>query len=336
MPRRGKRHYSEIWAEEDGHIFPEGGHQTADKLPPNQGRGSLEQIDDDIAETDQISGSPLLNRLLSTMRFEHRLSPNDEREKPNGISNSAAEASSSSFTNLASTTTDNALEESKASLPPATFMPESNSQSWKTPTLKLDHHQMDERLKVELRHIGFFGPESEPDYDAHYDDEVAERLRILQAELKRVSIVNGARKSRVLELANERMAYQEYSTILEDLDSQVQQVYLKRTRTLGKSKKNTKRPGGAGGGSHLMAISGGGAGIYGALGSGGSAGMTKPGIGDLARQLMERRKKWVSKIGPIFGDDVTRVRGKEEGIFEEALMEPLMKAELERWDEEAE
>ncbi len=332
MPRHGKRHYTEIWAEEDGHTFLEGNHQTTDKLPQNQGRGSLEQIEDDIIETDQLSGSPLLSRLLSTMRFENRASVSEDRDKSNGLTNSTGEASSNG-TNLAPASSDNSQEENKASLPPATFMPESNSQSWKTPTLRLDHHQMDERLKVELRHIGFFGPDSEPDYDAHYDDEVAERLRILQAELKHVSIFNGARKARVLELANERMAYQEYSTILEDLDSQVQQVYLKRTRTLGKNKKNTKRPGGAGGGSHLMTSAGTGAN---GAGGGGSAGVTKPGIGDLARQLMERRKKWVEKIGPIFGDDVTRVRGSDEGIFHEALMEPLRKAELERWDEEDE
>ena len=211
--------------------------------------------------------------------------------------------------------------------------------------MKLDQHQVDERLKAELRYIGFLGPElSEPDYDAHNDDEVAERLRALQVELKRVSVLNGARKARVLELANERMAYQEYSTILEDLDSQVQQVYLKRTRTLGKSKKNVKRPGGAGGGSHSVGggAGGGGAGSGGTNGagasgggSGGGAGVTKPGIGDVARQLMERRKKWEGQIGPVFGDDVRRVRGAGEGIFEEAVMESLMKAELERWDEEA-
>ncbi len=68
-------------------------------------------------------------------------------------------------------------------------------------------------------------------------------------------ITNGARKTRLLEIAKERMAYQEYSTIHDDLDSQVQQAYLKRTRTLGKSKKGSQakhRPGGAGGGSHVV------------------------------------------------------------------------------------
>ena len=123
------------------------------------------------------------------------------------------------------------------------------------------------------------------------------------------------------------MAHQEYSTILEDLDSQVQQAYLKRTRTLGKGKKNVKRPGGAGGGSHY---------VGGAAGGAGGGGVTKPGIGDAARQMMERRKKWDDQIGPLFGEEVTRVRGAGEGIFGEDVMERLVKAERERWDEEAE
>lgn len=341
MPRRGKRHYTDIWAEEDGHISLDSTHQASEKLPPNQPRGNLEQMDDDIAETDQISSGPMLSRLLSAMRFEHRPSPVEDKDKPNGLTNGngTGEPSTSGFSNPASASTENPTDDNKASLPPATFMPESSSQNWKTPVTKLDHHQMDERLKAELRNIGFLGPESEPDYDAHYDDEVAERLRTLQAELKRVSIVNGARKARILELANERMAHQEYKTILEDLDSQVQQAYLKRTRTLGKGKKNTKRPGGAGGGSHPVANGGGAgsaSGVNGAGGAAGAAGVTKAAIGDLARQLMERRKKWEGKIGPVFGDDVTRVRGSGEDIFAEDVMEPFIKAEKEKWDEEAE
>lgn len=329
MPRRGKRHYSEVWAEEDGHVALDGSNQSSERLP-NQARGSLEQMDDETAESDQVSAGPMLNRLLSTMRLEHRPSPTDD--KPNGLVNGVGESSINGFTNEDAVRAEPSSDEKPSSLPPAAFMPESTSQTWKTPSTKTDHLQIDERVKGELRYIGFLGPESEPEYDAHYDDEVAERLRVLQAELKRVSVINGARKARILELANERMAYQEYSTILEDLDSQVQQVYLKRTRTLGKGKKNAKRPGGAGGGSHFVT---GGAGS-GASGTGGVAGVTKPGIGDMARQLMERRKKWEGKIGPVFGEDVTRVRGAGEGIFGDEVMEPLMKAEKERWDEEME
>ncbi len=280
-------------------------------------------MNDEIAETNQISAGPLTNRLLSTMRFEHRAPPSEDKAQPNGLSNGSGDPS------LANGELTNGISHEPApsdemsankSLPPATSLPSADRGQANAPSLS--YAQIDERLKAELRHIGFLSPDNEPDYDSHYDDETAERLRYLQAELRRVSILNGARKQRVLDLAQEQMAYQEYATILEDLDGQVQQAYMKRTRTLGKSKKNTKRPGGAGGGSHPV------------HGVSSDSGVSKPGIGDVARQLMSRRAKWEEKIGPVFRNDIRRVRGKGEGIFTDGDMEPLMAQEKERWEEE--
>lgn len=335
MPRRGKRHYTEIWQEEDGQFSLDSNRTGEDRLPPNQPRGNLEQMTDEIAETDQISNGPMLNRLLSTMRFENRGSPSDDRSNGTSATNGDVPMTNG----LANGDTngnpepDDSSQNTKISstLPPATQMPESNLPSWRSSNLKMDAATIDDRLKQELRYIGFLAPDSEPDYDYHYDDEVAERLRTLQEELRRVSLENGARKARILELANERMAYQEYATILEDLDGQVQQAYLKRTRTLGKNKKNPKRPGGAGGGSHAS--------VNGAGGDCGAAGVSKPAIGDLARQLMNRRQKWVDMIAPVFDEESMGVgldfRGKKT-VFEEGVMERLVKAERERWEEEGE
>ena len=321
MPRRGKRHYTEVWAEEDGSLSRDS--PEDDRLPPNQPRSSIDQMDDTVAETDQISGGPLLNRLLSTMRFEHRLSPSEEKTQPNGLLNGTGEpplTNGDIVNGVGHEPTPSEETNGNRSLPSATSLPSADRAQ--ATAASLSHAQIDERLKVELRHIGFLSPDNEPDYDAHYDDEIAERLRYLQGKLRKVSILNGARKQRVLDLAQEQMAYQEYATILEDLDGQVQQAYMKRTRTLGKSKKNTKRPGGAGGGSHP---------VHGVSNDGG---ISKPGIGDVARQLMTRRSKWEDKIGPVFRNDIKRVRGKGEGIFGEADMEPLIAQEKERWEEE--
>ncbi|KAL9003477.1 MAG: hypothetical protein Q9188_003656 [Gyalolechia gomerana] len=346
MPRRGKRHYTEIWAEEDGQFSLDGSQHDKDRLPPNQPRGNLEQMTDEIAETDQISNGPLLNRLLSTMRFENRPSPSDD-SKPNGNPTTNGDVPISNGLpngdNTNGTTENNNDEPSSqqpgskplsTTLPPATYMPESSLPSWRqsaaNSSIKMDAATIDDRLKQELRYIGFLASDNnELDYDAHYDDEVAERLRMLQEELRRVSLENGARKARILELANERMAYQEYSTILDDLDGQVQQAYLKRTRTLGKSKKNIKRPGGAGGGSHPVSVGGAGS---------DAVGVSKPGIGDLARQLMARRQKWVDMISPVFdGEMGGGLQFKDKAtVFEEGVMERLMKAERERWEEETE
>lgn len=320
MPARGKKHYSEVWAEEDGTMSMDSPPDSRTNLPPNQPRGSIDQIDDQVAETDQVSAGPLLNRLISTMRFENRIPRPDDKEKPSNATNGEIEPGDTTMNgNLIAPSGDS---QSEAPLPPATFFSEAISSNWKVPTTKLDYAQVDERLKSELRYLGFISQDEDPDYDGHYDDEVAQRLRFLQSELKRVSIENGARKARLLQHAQERMAHQEYSTILEDLDTQVQQAYLKRNRTLGKGKK-TKKPGGTGGGTHFIA------------GPGTGTAM-RVGIGDAAKTVMERRKKWIDTITPVFDTNATRIRTQGDDIFDVRDMAPLLALETERWDEEQE
>jgi transcriptional adapter 3 len=126
-----------------------------------------------------------------------------------------------------------------------------------------------------------------------------------------------------MDLVKERMAFQEYNTILEDLDGQVVGAYSKRTRTMGKNKK-AKRPGGAGGGSHFV---------------GGTAGMAKPGIGDMTKTVMERRKKWKDSIGTVFDSEfkVPRAKnplGEDTSIFKLEDMAEFVAKEREAWDED--
>ena len=317
-PRRGMRNYKEVWAEEDaqGSVEPL---SHGRKLPENQPRGNVEQLDDAVAETDQVSGGPVLNRLLSTLRFEHRP---EEKEKPNGTTNG------DTFMN-GITNGDHASEhglgidtsaDDPSQRPAATAFPEAAQPSWKIPTARSDFAATDERLKQELRYLGFLGADTEPDYDAHQDDEVGQRIRELQALLKQTMVRTGAMKARLLPLAEERMGHQEFSTISDDLDTQLVQAYTKRNRTLGKGKKHAKRPAGAEGAAGAAA--------------GAGAGVAKPGIGDLAGKLMDRRRRWKATIEPVFSNDVTRVRGPDESIFNEKDMAPLYQAERERLEEE--
>ncbi|EAW08274.1 histone acetyltransferase NGG1 [Aspergillus clavatus NRRL 1] len=317
MPPRGKKHYTEIWAEEDGLMNVDSANGDREHLPLNQGRGSIDQVTDETVETDKVSVGPLVSRLYSLLRYEHRADPEDT--SATGATN--GEGSSSGFLGESMDIDQPAGDSENKPLPSATSFPDASPSGFKVPAAKLDHAQLDERLKAELRHIGFLGADDNPDYDAHYDDDIAQRLRLLQSELKKQMIVNHARKTRLLDIARERMAHQEYTTIHDDLDSQVQQAYLKRTRTLGKSKKGSQakhRPGGAGG-----------AGVA-------AAGVGRPAIGDVARTLMDRRKRWQECIGPIFKDSKTSVPSKEETIFDPAVMAEYEKTELEGWDEEQE
>lgn len=322
MPKRGKRHYTEIWAEEDGAMSIDTPQQNRDKLPPNQPRGTIDNMNDSVAETDALSIGPLAARLLQALRPESRIPSSDDKPTTNGITNGDV-----SMNGDINGDEPNGVAEDKSSpVPPATFMTESSTEAWKKATHpKLEYAQVEERLKQELRHIGFLPQEGiETEYDGHFDDEVAGRLRLLQARLKDQMLVNGARKARLMDLIRERMAHQEYQTILEDLDTQVNAAYLKRTRTMGKSKKS-KRPGGAGGGSHFV---------------GGAAGMARPGIGDLTKTLMERRRRWIDTIGSVFDGEnlnkVPRVEDPDSSIFKPEEMAELIKKEKDQWDDEIE
>ncbi|KAI6251510.1 Chromatin-remodeling complexes subunit NGG1 [Erysiphe necator] len=319
IPRRGKRHYSEIWAEEDSNISTDASQFNREKLPLNEPLGSMDRMNDETAESDSISTGPILSRLLSALRPEHRKSNTEvSNGNSNGILNGDQYLESNGDSNDALAVSMEVNNHASA-----TQMPESNTEAWKKashPTL--DYAQIDERIKLELRHIGFLPADSEPDYDAHYDDDVAARLRYLQAKLKQIAILNGARKARLQELVKEKMAHQEFNTILEDLDSQVQAAYLKRTRTLGKSKK-AKRLGGTNGSSNMISnVSG--------------SGMARPGIGDMTKTLMERRRKWIDTIGGVLDPEakkLRRVKDPGSSIFGKEVMVDFVKKEEAAWDE---
>ncbi|TPR11803.1 dedicator of cytokinesis C2 domain protein [Aspergillus niger] len=288
MPRRGKKHYTDVWAEDDGLMNVDQPNGDKERLPLNQGRGNIDQVTDETVETDKVSVGPLVSRLYSLLRYEHRALPDETAPNANGsVNGDMANGPMNPDSMDIDHPTGEASNETKP-LPSATAFPDSSPNNFKVPAAKLDHAQLDERLKAELRHQ---------------------------------MIINSARKTRLLDIARERMAYQEYMTIHDDLDSQVQQAYLKRTRTLGKSKKGSQakhRPGGAGGGSHVVS----------------AAGVGRPAIGDVARTLMDRRKRWRDCIGLVFKDSKTSVPGKNESVFEPSLMAEIEKAEVEGWDEE--
>ncbi|KKY25927.1 putative transcriptional regulator ngg1 [Diplodia seriata] len=109
---------------------------------------------------------------------------------------------------------------------------------------------------------------------------------------------------------------QEYCAIEDDLNNQLNAAYLKRNRNLGKGKKNSKRPGGAGGGSHAVVQ----------VGAGNSRG-----LGEEIRALMEKKERWTSVIGPVV--DYGKAGIPKESIFDEELMKKYMEKEQEGWTE---
>ena len=300
MPRRGTRFYQEIWDEEDENLAIDHPGPSADTT--NQAMGSIEQMNDDSAERNDISVGPLQSRLLQLLRPERR----------GGTENNNIDTSTvgSADVEMDGTPDFGSNEQRPRTIPPASSFQEANQPGWKNSAPKMESATLDERLKQEMRYIGLFGEEDEPDYDGHNDDEVAARLRALQDELQKITVINGARKSRVLELAEGRMAQQEWSQIKDDLDNQLNQAFLKRHRNVGKGKKVLKRPGAPG-----------------AHGLSSSTGVSKPSVGEPIRDLMERRNKWIDDLGPV--TNYGRAPIPRDTIFDDESMGRLMAKETE-------
>lgn len=316
IPPRGPMPYREVWAREDGSSH----HDFNLHLPSNEARGSIENMNDDVAETDEVSTGPVLARLLEAFRHDPSNTHNESLNQANGdVSMANGESTAGAQEADVNGSQANGVndDDTVASFKPATYFPDlSGTLGYRLPAnANTDFGSLEQRALQELRYCGFLTPEATPDYDSHFDDEIAARLRYLQAELQLIARENAARKARVLELTEERMAGQEYATIADDLDTQINTAYLKRNRTMGKPKKGVgkARPGQAGTGGVAM-----------------SRNMVSEGV----RMLMDRRQDWREQIGPVV--DYGQNRIPKDTVFDKANMERLEKAEADVGDAEGE
>lgn len=264
--------YSNIWNEEENamNYTPPPNIITKEAIVP---RNSSDDINDDNLETEKISCGPLVSRLLSAI-----------------LKDDKAEALEAGL-NLE----DEAVDSSKS----ITAFPE--QQGWKVSSTNLDYPTLEDRLKRELRYIGIFmnlndgfnnknfeevdedgDGELEPDWLNPEDDEISTELRKLQSELKRVSKINNKRKRMLLPIVENRLAWQEYLSILDDLEKQIDQTYIKRIR-VPKNKK--KKPSNSTPLAQAQLI---------------SQNAHQNAANFAIKSLLEKRIKWMNKIGPLF------------------------------------
>ena len=326
IPVRGAKSYKDIWAAEDGltGIEPPAKHES----DPNEARGSMEEMDDGMAETDEISMGPVMERLLSLVRP----APNTGVKKEETTEPPLDANGDTSMLDGDASQQDQALPGAEEPHRPLTALPFDAPRPLNLPAL--DYETLDQRALQELRHIGFLSPASSPpvqalapasaaqgnipDYAAQNDDEVSARLRTLQHELRRLSRLNNIRRARVLELTEERMAMQEYTNIAEDLDGQVNAAYLKRNRGgVERSKPPTKKQ------SAAAAARGGSGHGRGVAVSGGR------GVSEGVRQLMVKRKDWIEMVGPVVAFGRGDVLADEETVFGAEKMKAVELAERE-------
>lgn len=284
IPRLGE-FYADVWAEEDATLgaklnSPALHHsQHPDVFKP---RGSIDNLSDDKLYTEEISCGPLSNRLLSALLSipEGRAHLDDESE---------AMLSDEEVATQLDTGDD-----------------------YKLTTEAPDFYSVEERLKKELKYIGIFmnlpttreetklkingrtlkgsNTGSILDTDewvlSKEDDEVCAELRTLQKDLKEASTRNKSNKKKLIPIIEEQLAWQEYCTILEDLDKQVDQAYLKRLKAKNKKKKTeiTTTP-------QQQAVNSG------------------------LKALLSKRKRWIENIGRLFKPPELMMRVPSESVL---------------------
>lgn len=156
---------------------------------------------------------------------------------------------------------------------------------------KADYATLEQRLRRELRYIGVFlnvveGKESE--WSEAEDDEVCVELRRLQKELSAITPVNAKRRRRLVAPVETQMAWQEYIHIKGDLDKQIDQAYVKRMKVPRARKKRPQTP--AQTAQEQAAASG-------------------------LRGLLDKKRRWVGKIGPLFKGEREMRRAPLESVF---------------------
>ncbi|KAG0056913.1 Transcriptional regulator [Gryganskiella cystojenkinii] len=231
IPPLGK-HYIDAWAEEDRSLMPFEGFESR--------RNSVDSLKDTAPSRNLVNSTPFELTDENLEQDEVSCGPLTERLLSSLIAEEVIEPKE---------VKDDEDEQNTVQSGPQNYA------------------ELEERMKRELRYIGLLGNE-EINWDAREDDEISITLRSLQKELRDVMKVNKSRKQRLLGLVNNHLAYQEYNTILDDLDKQVEQGYLKRIRnTKAKKSKKTAAP---------------------------------KSLSENAIQAMDRRKRFVQGLGPLF------------------------------------
>ncbi|KAF7728683.1 Transcriptional regulator [Apophysomyces ossiformis] len=222
------RHYLDVWADEDRHLpalsrphSPAGASSTTssrqsshDHLSNNEGQERLKYIGsqhltDDHLYAEDLSCGSLTERLLSCLVRED-------------------------VVNIAELTEGD---------DPIEVKPEPENQAGKT-IVEMTFSppdeivEFEERLKRELRYAGLLG-DDDIDWNAREDDEICAELRKTAKQLKEQTEINEFRKKRLLDVVDRQLQYQEYRHMLDILDAQVEQCYIKRFRNQKAKKRKT-------------------------------------------------------------------------------------------------
>ncbi|CAK9438647.1 uncharacterized protein LODBEIA_P28710 [Lodderomyces beijingensis] len=308
IPKLG-RFYADAWIEEDASLASKLNSPAQYLNHPDcySAKGSINSITDDNLYTEDVSCGPLSSRLLSAILSNHE---GEGAEHPT-TTTATQETGEEKIVEINDENSSNRELTHLAEDEVATQL--NSSEDYKLATEPSDYQSIEDRLKRELKYIGIFmnlpfvvddknksksqmagrlakrSTHSIVDNDEwiknREDDEVCAEIRSLQKELREVTSRNRANKKKLIPIMEESIAYQEYCTILDELDKQVDQAYMKRSRGRGKKKKiDATTP-------QQQAVNSG------------------------LRTLLEKRKRWIDNIGALFPPPEIMKRVPAESIM---------------------
>ncbi|KAJ2770842.1 Transcriptional regulator [Coemansia linderi] len=240
MPRLGK-FYARVWAEEEISHFPDhmnnnktryaAKHLLSSEEPPRSRPATASFSGTDLVDSDlsynSVRLAPLTERLISALVAE-RLVMNGESWGAHSKHDATSNGIVSGHHDEGNSANDSGSEDGDDGMEPRQLSSTG------------DLISLEDRLKRELRYIGILD-DDDVDWDDREDDEVCVTMRSLQRQLREQTRVNAQRKERLLSIAKEHTGYQEYTQVIDELDKQVEQSYLKRHR-LTKSRKRKSAP----------------------------------------------------------------------------------------------
>ncbi|KAJ2758712.1 Transcriptional regulator [Coemansia nantahalensis] len=236
IPKLGK-FYAHKWAEEEVAHFPDHLHSSKTRYiaqsllapdtraKPSHSAGAGSDLADADMSLNKARLAPLTERIVSALVAERLVLHDGDRSQPGSGSDAAGDRLVRSNSGCVSDSEGSDAELGPRLAPPAGEM-----------------LSLEDRLKRELRYIGILDEdEDDVNWDDREDDEVCVTMRTLQRQLREQVRVNRARKERLLPIAKEHSGFQEYMQVIDELDKQVEQSYLKRHR-LTKSRKRKSAP----------------------------------------------------------------------------------------------
>lgn len=205
-----------------------------------------------------------------------------------------------------------------------------DQQGWNCGVSDADYTELEKRLAREMQHMGVFmnveqtlksmnpeladvdemedaqisGLDRKGQFHLDFirskeDDEVCVEMRNLQSKLRETTTRNGKRKQRLIPLVQNQIEWQEYLFILEDLEKQIDQAYMKRARVPKRSKKKTATSTDP----NPLSTSA----ILNAQQHAANQGL---------KNLLNKRSRWLSLLEPLFGDFQKMKRIPSQSVFE--------------------